>query len=214
MTTELDLRGRVEQILKDHRRTCGPYWEPICKCGWGALNDPIRSHAEHQTDTLLLALTDDTEGELREQVIAAMTSVDVDGYRIGSGLPARTADRVVAATADALLPRISEHTVEVWAAYESWRETGRAALRALLTIWRALGDYDDRKHMTFGDDPQRVVDETLTALRRGVSFEADAERVEGVAAAACEDRDEALERAERAEEIVLKLTGGTDEHRH
>ncbi len=50
---------------------------------------------------------------------------------------------------------------EVYEAYESWRDKGLAAYRALLTIWKSLGE--DRKHMTFGDDPQVVVNEFLAS---------------------------------------------------
>jgi len=45
-------------------------------------------------------------------------------------------------------------------AYETWREAGRAAHQALLTIWRSVTP--DSEHSTFGTDPQVVVDAILT----------------------------------------------------
>ena len=50
-------------------------------------------------------------------------------------------------------------------AYEAWRTSGKAMHQALLAIWRTLGE--DRKHMSYGEDPRRVVDEVL-AVRAAV----------------------------------------------
>ncbi len=42
-------------------------------------------------------------------------------------------------------------------AYETWRDQGQAMHRALLEIWHIATPWDT-SHMTFGDDPETVVE--------------------------------------------------------
>jgi hypothetical protein len=74
--------------------------------------------------------------------------------------------RIAAALAAARDGEPEEPTREEYrGAYQDWQRHGRRLHDALLTIWRTLGE--DRKYMTYGDDPQRVVDEYLAAQRGG-----------------------------------------------
>lgn len=52
---------------------------------------------------------------------------------------------------------------EYASAYDAWRNEGQRMHTALLAIWRAV-EPDDTSHMTYGDDPDIVVQSVVRAL--------------------------------------------------
>lgn len=78
--------------------------------------------------------------------------------------------RLMIATCASILPDVSVSTPpsdptreEYREAYETWRAEGQKMHAALLAIWH-MAEKEDTAHLTYGDDPQTVVDAVRSAL--------------------------------------------------
>jgi hypothetical protein len=89
-----------------------------------------------------------TDYPLTDEEWFAFQAIPDQGYSHRAWIEARIAERVAKVTAE---------RDEALHAYETWHVEGLRLHDALLSIWRGLGD--DRKHMTFGTDPEVVVTE-------------------------------------------------------